>query len=193
MAHTGPVIGLSYTNDGRHLISLGKDNALRLWNSSTGVNTLMNYGKVPHNTAVAETCLQISLTDGTSPNYALIPSGNNLLMYDIFEGSLKKSFKGHFESVNCCKYNPVMCEFYTGSKDRNILVWSPEKQQNLSESRANFRSSSLPKNAYSIFSSTGRSGFSSGPQTVNSSENNLEDTFAPNASNRRLDTWSDDE
>ena len=95
--------------------------------------------------------------------------------------------------TECCKYNPVMCEFYTGSKDRNILVWSPEKQQNLSESRANFRSSSLPKNAYSIFSSTGRSGFSSGPQTVNSSENNLEDTFAPNASNRRLDTWSDDE
>ncbi len=64
MAHTGPVIGLSYTPDGRNLISLGKDNALRLWNSANGANTLMNFGKVPLNSAVAETCLQISVTEG---------------------------------------------------------------------------------------------------------------------------------
>ena len=154
----------------------------------------MNYGKIPLNGAVAEMCLQVSVTEGTYPNYALIPSGNNLLMYDIMEGSLKRSFKGHFESVNCCKYNPVLCEFYTGSKDRNILVWSPEKQQNLSESRANFRSNSLPKNAYSIFSSNARTGFSSGPQTVNSSEINLEENAVnSNMNNRRLDNWSDDE
>lgn len=127
----------------------------------------------------------------------LIPSGNNLLMYDIMEGSLKKTFKGHFESVNCCKYNPILCEFYTGSKDRNILVWAPEKQQSLNESRAsNVRSSSLPKNAYSILSSCGRGGFSSGPQTVNSSEANLEETSSSNHVNfdtNRLDNWSDDE
>jgi len=131
---------------------------------------------------------------GTQPNNVLVPSGNNLLMYDIMEGSLKKTFKGHFESVNCSKYNPVLCEFYTGSKDRNILVWTPDKQQNLSESRANVRSSSLPKNAYSILSTSGRGGFSSGPQTVNSSEVNLEETSSNtvNISNR-LDNWSDDE
>jgi WD40 repeat protein len=64
VAHTGPVIGLSYTADGRYLISLGKDNALRLWNASNGANTLMNYGKVPLNSAVAETNLQISTTEG---------------------------------------------------------------------------------------------------------------------------------
>ena len=64
VSHTGPIIGLSYTTDGCYLISLGKDNALRLWNSSTGVNTLMNYGKIPLNSAVAETCIQISMTEG---------------------------------------------------------------------------------------------------------------------------------
>ena len=134
------------------------------------------------------------------------------------DGSLKKSYKGHFESVNCCKYNPVLCEFYTGSKDRNIisifkffievfdllsiyfgffLVWSPEKHQPVNESRASIRSSSLPKNTYSILSNCGRGGFSSGPQTVNSSEVNLEETINKTNliinNNRRLDDWSDDE
>lgn len=50
-------------------------------------------------------------------------------MYNIHEGTLKQTYKGHFESINCCSYNPVLNEIYTGSKDRNILIWSPEKQE----------------------------------------------------------------
>lgn len=53
-------------------------------------------------------------------------------MYNIFDGTLKQTYKGHFESINCCSYNPILNEIYTGSKDRNILLWSVEKQETLS-------------------------------------------------------------
>lgn len=68
-------------------------------------------------------------------------------MYNIFDGSLKKSFKGHFESVNCSSYNPVLNEIYTGSKDRNVLIWSSEKQEeiNLNKmSKTSFSSNNNP-------------------------------------------------
>lgn len=110
------------------MLSLGKDNALRLWESSSGLNTLVNYGKIPLHDAVAEACLQIACTDMCSPNHVFVPSGNSLLMYDIFQGEQKAKFKGHFDCLNCCAYNSVLNEVYTGSKDKNILVWKTEIQ-----------------------------------------------------------------
>ncbi|NWX19475.1 ERCC8 protein, partial [Aegotheles bennettii] len=42
-AHNGRVNGLCYTNDGLHLLTVGTDDRMRLWNSSTGENTLVSF------------------------------------------------------------------------------------------------------------------------------------------------------
>lgn len=42
-AHNGRVNGLCYTSDGLHLLTVGTDDRMRLWNSSTGENTLVSY------------------------------------------------------------------------------------------------------------------------------------------------------
>ena len=168
-------VSLTYTPDGHNIISLGKDNRLQLWNSLNGVNTLTNYGKIPLNSAVAESSLQMACTDLCVDKYVYVPSNSNLLMYNVLEGSLKSTYKGHFESVNCCMYNPVLNEVYTGSKDRNILIWTPEKQLNVFENLANTKT--LSRNCHSILSNTGRS-------STASSQSNLK---------RPRDNWSDDE
>lgn len=31
--------------------------------------------------------------------------------------------QGHHESINCCVYNPLLQELYTGANDHQILVW----------------------------------------------------------------------
>lgn len=172
VAHCGPIIGLAYTSDGNHVVSLGKDNALRLWDASSGLNTLVNYGKVPLNSAVAESCMQISCTDMCSPNYVFVPSGSNLLMYNILEGDLNRTFKAHFDSLNCCIYNQALKEIYTGSKDRNILIWRTDRDVSETET-----STSLcqQNSTYSLMSSTGRG-----------------NTDTPGTSEGR-DNWSDDE
>ncbi|NXG15946.1 ERCC8 protein, partial [Grallaria varia] len=42
-AHNGRVNGLCYTSDGLHLLTIGTDDRMRLWNSSTGENTLVSF------------------------------------------------------------------------------------------------------------------------------------------------------
>ena len=41
-AHSGHVNGLCFTSDGLYLLSFGTDNALRLWDSFSGQNTLVS-------------------------------------------------------------------------------------------------------------------------------------------------------
>ena len=41
-AHNGHVNGLCFSSDGLHLLSFGTDNRLRLWDTSTGKNTLVS-------------------------------------------------------------------------------------------------------------------------------------------------------
>jgi DNA excision repair protein ERCC-8 len=178
VAHYAPVIGLTFTNDGNHILSLGKDNQMRLWNSRTGLNTLVNYGKIPihHSSSDTYHCLQISCTEDCLNNYTLIPSGSNLRMYNIFDGTLKKTWRGHYESVNCSIYNPILNEIYTGSKDRNILIWTPDNYDaiiNSKKRKSSFNNNPFnkkPSNIYSIFS-----------------------TDYQNSNQAQLDNWSDDE
>jgi DNA excision repair protein ERCC-8 len=40
-AHEGGVIGLQFTPDGRYLVTTGTENIMRLWETDTGVNTLV--------------------------------------------------------------------------------------------------------------------------------------------------------
>ncbi|XP_068521944.1 DNA excision repair protein ERCC-8 isoform X2 [Anas acuta] len=42
-AHNGRVNGLCYMSDGLHLLTIGTDDRMRLWNSSTGENTLLSF------------------------------------------------------------------------------------------------------------------------------------------------------
>ena len=128
-AHTSSVLAMSFTPDGQHIVSLGKDNALRMWScvigANWGLNTLVDYGKV---FTSAEHSLQLSFATMTnsSESCVFVPSGASTLMFDLFGGALKASFKGHFETVNCCMYNPTIGELYTGAKDRNAFIWSPD-------------------------------------------------------------------
>ncbi len=42
-AHSGEVNGLCFSSDGLFLASFGSDNAVRLWDTFTGMNTLVNF------------------------------------------------------------------------------------------------------------------------------------------------------
>lgn len=137
------------------------------------------------NSAVAEACLQIACTDKCMPNYVFVPSCNNLNMYNIYQGDLKQTYKGHFESLNCCIYNKHLNEIYTGSKDRNLLIWSPEI---------------VEKNPFSTNSFSFKISDMGTRYEINSSAN-TQNSYYPSPKKRRTepanevprDNWSDDE
>ncbi|KAM8866741.1 DNA excision repair protein ERCC-8 [Synchiropus picturatus] len=121
-AHNGRANGLCFTEDGLFLLTTGTDDRMRLWNSATGENTLVNYGKVSNESRKK---LQISVSRGCSPEFVFVPCGSSVALYDLHSGELVTSLRGHYNSVDCCEFHPYYQELYSGGKDCNILAWVP--------------------------------------------------------------------
>ncbi|KAI9835665.1 MAG: hypothetical protein M1837_003678 [Sclerophora amabilis] len=95
-----PVNGLAWTDDGNHLVSAGHDARIRVWDTATGANTLTSFGPVVRNSQLA-TVLPLlpafSSSSGapplTTPPVMFFPNEREILMFDLFEGTLLKRLR----------------------------------------------------------------------------------------------------
>lgn len=147
-AHNGRVNGLCFTGDGLYLLTTGTDDRMRLWNSATGENTLVNYGKVSNESRKR---LQFTVSRGCSPEFVFVPCGSSVAMYAIHTGELVTMLRGHYNNVDCCEFHPDYQELYSGGKDCNVLAWVPvlrasdvEEESNSANKRAAGQSSVNP-------------------------------------------------
>uniref|UniRef100_A0A7M4FFW3 ERCC excision repair 8, CSA ubiquitin ligase complex subunit n=1 Tax=Crocodylus porosus TaxID=8502 RepID=A0A7M4FFW3_CROPO len=129
-AHNGRVNGLCFTSDGLHLLTVGTDDRMRLWNSSTGENTLVNYGKVCNTSRKG---IKFAISHGCNPEFAFVPYDSNIAVYTIYSGELITMLRGHYSTVDCCVFQSDFQELYSGSKDCNILAWVPALQEPVPE------------------------------------------------------------
>lgn len=88
-AHDDAVNGLSWTDDGRYIISSGLDRKIRVWDAATGANTLASYGAVVQNQQ-AKTASMITSPTGLSMDRQIMfwPNEQEILMLDLHEGHL---------------------------------------------------------------------------------------------------------
>ncbi|XP_067087079.1 DNA excision repair protein ERCC-8 isoform X1 [Osmerus mordax] len=121
-AHNGRVNGLCFTADGLYLLTAGTDDRMRLWNSATGENTLVNYGKVCNESRKG---LKFTVSQGCSPEFVFVPCGSSLAVYGLHTGQHVTTLRGHYNNVDCCEFHPDYQELYSGGKDCNILAWVP--------------------------------------------------------------------
>ncbi|CAO2182277.1 unnamed protein product [Urochloa humidicola] len=119
-SHYGAVTGLRTTKDGMYLLSSGSDSRLRLWDIDSGCNTLVNFEAMRLQTGKP---LQLAVTE--DPSLVFVPCMASIKAYNLWSGTTFLTFRGHYELVNCCYYSEQDQELYTGSNDRQILVWSP--------------------------------------------------------------------
>uniref|UniRef100_A0A3P8WL11 Excision repair cross-complementation group 8 n=1 Tax=Cynoglossus semilaevis TaxID=244447 RepID=A0A3P8WL11_CYNSE len=121
-AHNGRVNGLCFTGDGLYILTTGTDDRMRLWNSATGENTLVNYGKVCNESRKK---VQFTVSRGCSPEFVFVPCGSSIAVYALHTGELVTMLRGHYNNVDCCEFHPDYQELYSGGKDCNILAWVP--------------------------------------------------------------------
>ena len=105
-AHNRPINGLAFSTDGFHIISLGMDEKIRLWDAYTGRNTLVNYG--PHLRNRSRTTIKPLIVDESVwPPLVFVPSDDHqLLAFDMLDGRLVKRLRGSYGRVTSVDKRP---------------------------------------------------------------------------------------
>lgn len=123
-SHSSCVNGVQFSADGLYLISSGNDNTVQLWNTSTGRNMCVDYGRVVN---TLKKTLTFAVSADCEEDLIFMPNEVNrsVDVFNMISGKKLNSLTGHYLSVNCCVYHPEKHELYTAGSDRNILIWTP--------------------------------------------------------------------
>eukprot|EP01134_Creolimax_fragrantissima_P000496 CFRG0496T1 len=121
-AHNGGVNAVKHTPDGLYILSSGRDNRMRLWDTFTGRNTLNNYAGV-ENTNRAGAEMAISLHSERPVIFH--PSGHDIALYELYTAKRVHTLSGHFGRVNTIACHPFEPIAYSGGHDHEVLCWSP--------------------------------------------------------------------
>jgi DNA excision repair protein ERCC-8 len=141
-AHVGAVNGITWTDDGKYLVSSGTDERMRVWDMSTGANTLANFGPTirnAQNTALQPLLAPSNITPvGSETIY--FPNPQEILNFDLHAGTLQRrlrvvgraaptgpapsmrNLKNHTTSLAWRAHN---VEFYSAHSDGSIRCWRP--------------------------------------------------------------------
>jgi DNA excision repair protein ERCC-8 len=131
-AHDGAVHHVRWLAGGKQIASAGTDRKLRLWDSSTGRNELVNFEAAQ--AAGAHRMNRFAASpDG---RHLFLPVGLAVHQYAVSSGRLTHKLRGHLERVHCVATNPATHELYSSGADRHILVWAPAEQGKLTEAQA---------------------------------------------------------
>jgi DNA excision repair protein ERCC-8 len=141
-AHVGAVNGLTWSDDGRYLISCGTDERMRVWDMATGANTLANFGPTirnSQNTALQPMLAPSSLAPSGSETI-FFPNPQEILTFDVHAGNLQRRLRvvgqaappGPAPSMRNLKnrttslaWRAYTIEFYSAHSDGSIRCWRP--------------------------------------------------------------------
>ncbi len=115
--HTGPVISVTWSPDGKTLASASGDNTIRLWDPASG-KTLR--------TLIGHTGPIWSVT--WSPDGKMLASAGEdktIRLWDPASGSALRSIAGHTDFVYSVAWSPGGKLLASGSKDKTVRLWDP--------------------------------------------------------------------
>ena len=128
--HSSPVLGVSFSPDGRRLASCSGnvqgegDASIRLWDTATGDPLALLTG---HTSAV---CAVAFSPDGrrvaSVSGRALSRDDDTLRLWDAASGESLGVFTGHQGLVSCVEYSPDGRLIATGSSDHTARLWEAE-------------------------------------------------------------------
>ena len=149
-AHVGACNGVVWTDDGRYLVTAGHDERVRVWDIAVGANALSHFGPVIKNT-VLSTLLPLlvpSKVGKGNESIMVYPNEKELLMFDLFEGTLLKRLRipgkrvaqargwangsggerNIRNRVTSLAWRAGEVEMYSSHSDGVIRAWKPKTQ-----------------------------------------------------------------
>ena len=142
-AHVGACNGVVWTDDGRFLVTAGHDERVRVWDVGVGANALAHFGPIVKNTHLS-TLLPLLVPNSICKRREQImfyPNEKEILMFDLFEGTLFKRLKipgagvarpsgsaGHQNTrnrVTSLVWRAGDVEMYSAHSDGAIHAWKP--------------------------------------------------------------------
>jgi predicted NACHT family NTPase len=121
--HSSVVTGVSFSPDGRRIVSCSYDKTLKVWDAETGQEMLTLEG---HSSLV----MSVSF----SPDGRRIASGsidNTLKVWDAETGQEMLTLEGHSSSVWSVAFSPDGKRIVSGSVDNTLKVWDAETGQEM--------------------------------------------------------------
>ena len=113
--HKGWVESVSFSPDGRWIVSGSNDKTIKIWDDTTGAELQTLRG---HAFAVRSVAF--------SPNGRRIVSGsddNTLKIWDVTSGAELQTLRGHIGGVNNVAFSPNGRRIVSGSNDETIKIW----------------------------------------------------------------------
>ena len=148
-AHIGPCNGIVWTDDGNYLVSDGHDERIRVWDTSTGANMLSHFGPTVKNTHLSALLPLLPPSHVTAPGRQVMfyPNEKEVLMFDIFEGTLLKRLRAPGVNVAQARggagqrnirhritslaWRSGHIELYSAHSDGVIRAWLPRTQADI--------------------------------------------------------------
>ncbi|KAG4302590.1 hypothetical protein PCANB_001211 [Pneumocystis canis] len=119
IGHSGPVYGVTFSNDSRFILSCSEDRSCRLWSLDTGTCLVAYKG---HNQPVWDIAI------GPFGHYFATASHDQTArlwscehMYPL------RIFAGHLSDVDCVSFHPNSAYVATGSSDKTCRLWDVQK------------------------------------------------------------------
>ncbi|KAF2842880.1 WD40 repeat-like protein [Patellaria atrata CBS 101060] len=145
-AHSGVVNGVVWSEDGRHLVTTGHDQRVRVWNTDTGANTLASFGPLVKNSHLSALIPLIAPKSLVPPTKDILffPNPSEILVYEMFEGKLMRRLRpqGGGIAISTIKagsgqrtvknrttslaWRADNVEVYSAHADGTIRAWKPQ-------------------------------------------------------------------
>lgn len=144
-SHVGAVNGIVWTEDGRHLVSNGHDERMRVWDMQTGANTLANFGPGLKNSSMTTALPLIapSYLSETGKETLFYPNPREILSFDMHSGTLQsrlrvKGLPGSDANARSAKtrttalaWRAHSVDMYSGHGDGTIRCWRPRTMEDV--------------------------------------------------------------
>lgn len=146
-AHVGACNGVVWTDDGQHLVTAGHDERVRVWDVSVGANALSHFGPIIKNTHLSTLLPMVVPSNVGRPRdqVMLYPNEKEIVMFDLFEGTLFKRLKAPGAAVaqasgsagqrnirnrvTSLAWRTGSIEMYSAHSDGVIRAWKPRTKE----------------------------------------------------------------